>query len=194
MSLLQFYLNYVTTKISPLHTFFGGTQVTFRRWLFDELRVWCNNILHDTTTFLLSDNDDTVIWNIGNKGRFMVKLVYDAFLWLLANDAILTRDNLRKRKWQGDPCCVFCDGEESISHLFFQCPIARIVWSVVAKCFRANNIPNNLAQCWNWCEIWLPFGKKFHAWGIGAICWAIWKSRNRTCFDKKVLKSPLQIL
>lgn len=189
MSLLRFYLNYVTTKISPLHTFFGGTQVTFRRWLFDELRVWCNNILHDTTTFLLSDNDDTVIWNIGNKGRFMVKSVYDAFLWLLANDAILTRDNLRKRKWQGDPSCVFCDSLETVSHLFFQCPVAKIIWVVVAKCFGASNVPINLEQCWLWCEQWFPFGRKFHPWGIASICWAIWKLRKkyrRETFAKSV--------
>lgn len=89
---------------------------------------------------------------------------------------------------------MFCDCLESIPHLFFQCPVARVVWSVIAKCFGAHNIPSNLDQCWNWCEIWLPFGKKYHAWGIAAICWAIWKSRNRACFDKKIIKSPLEIL
>lgn len=37
-------------------------------------------------------------------------------------------------------------------------------------------------------------GKKYHPWGIGAIGWAIWKSCNTTCFDKKIIKSPLEIL
>jgi hypothetical protein len=83
---------------------------------------------------------------------------------------------------------------ESISHLFFQCPVARVVWSIIAKCFGANNIPTNLEQCWCWCETWLPFGKKYHPWGIGAIGWAIWKSCNTTCFDKKIIKSLLEIL
>jgi len=49
-------------------------------------------------------------------------------------------------------------------------------------------------RCWLWCEKWLPFGKKFHPWGIGAICWAIWKSRNKACFEKKLIKNPLEII
>jgi hypothetical protein len=186
--------------------------------LFDELRVCWNNILHDTTTFLLSDNADTFIWNIGKKGRFTVKSVYDAltspstgryhkhiwkgkipekikiFLWLLTNDAILTRDNLRKKKWQGDPNCIFCDSLETVSHMFFQCPIAKIIWVVVAKCFGASNVPTNLEQCWLWCEQWFPFGKKFHPWGIAAICWAIWKRRNKVVFEGKLLQNPLEII
>lgn len=42
--------------------------------------------------------------------------------------------------------------------------------------------------------MWFRFGKKFHAWGIAALCWAIWKSRNKACFEKIPLKSPLEIL
>ena len=30
--------------------------------------------------------------------------------------------------------------------------------------------------------------------GVVAICWATWKSRNKACFDKKIIKSPLEIL
>jgi len=67
------------------------------------------------------------------------------FLWLMTNNAILTRDNLKQRKWQGDPNCVFfCDREEIISHLFFQCPVAKVIWGIVAKCFATHNIPMNL--------------------------------------------------
>uniref|UniRef100_K3XUC1 Reverse transcriptase zinc-binding domain-containing protein n=1 Tax=Setaria italica TaxID=4555 RepID=K3XUC1_SETIT len=31
--------------------------------------------------------------------------------------AILTKDNMLKRKWQGDPSCNFCDQEETADHL-----------------------------------------------------------------------------
>jgi hypothetical protein len=72
--------------------------------------------------------------------------------------------------------------------------VAKTIWAIVAKCFGADTIPRNLDQCWRWVEKWLPFGKKnYHAFGISAICWAIWKARNRACFDKVVIKSPLNI-
>ncbi|CAD6252196.1 unnamed protein product [Miscanthus lutarioriparius] len=44
------------------------------------------------------------------------------------------------------------------------------------------------------CEKWLPGGRKFYALGIAAICWAIWKARDKTCFGGKLLKNPIEIL
>lgn len=88
------------------------------------------------------------------------------FLWLITVGALLTKDNMRKRNWQGDPCCAFCDCVETSPHLFFQCPVAKVIWSVIAKCFGANNMPSNIQQCWSWCEKWLPFGKKFILRGL----------------------------
>lgn len=60
------------------------------------------------------------------------------------NNAILTKDNLIKRKWIGSSICYFCNEEESVSHLFFQCGMARAVWVVIAYSIGANNIPRSL--------------------------------------------------
>jgi hypothetical protein len=76
------------------------------------------------------------------KGKIPAKI--KNFLCLMTNEAILTKENLRKRKWQGDPSCVFCSCVETTSHLFFQCPVAKVIWSIVAKCFGATNIPKDL--------------------------------------------------
>lgn len=40
----------------------------------------------------------------------------------------------------------------------------------------------------------MPFGEKFHAIGIAAIYWAIWKTRNGVCFEGKVITSPITII
>lgn len=91
-------------------------------------------------------------------------------MWLMMNNAILTKDNLLKRKWKGDPKCCFCKTPESILHLIFQCHVAKTVWAVVAKCFGANTIPRNLEGSWRWCERWLPFGKKISCfWCLGYL-------------------------
>jgi hypothetical protein len=29
---------------------------------------------------------------------------------------------------------------------------------------------------------------------FAAICWAIWKSRNATCFERKIIRSPTEIV
>jgi len=65
----------------------------------------------------LTRSDAGIYHKILWKGKIPTKI--KIFMWLLMNDAILTKDNLLKRKWQGDPTCYFCDEPESISHLFF---------------------------------------------------------------------------
>jgi hypothetical protein len=101
------------------------------------------------------------------KGNIPTKI--KMFLWLILNNAILTKDNMIKRNWVGDPPCYFCDKEETITHLLFQCSIAKAVWTIVAHSIGATDIPNYFDNCWEWCNKWLPFGKKFHAIGIAAI-------------------------
>jgi hypothetical protein len=111
----------------------------------------------------------------------------------VANNAILTRDNLIRRKWTSDSSCLFCDQNESISHLLFQCSMAKAEWGIVAFSLGATNVPRNFNQCWSWCEKWLPHGQKFHAIGIAAICWTVWKTRNNICFQGKNVTSPIML-
>jgi hypothetical protein len=51
------------------------------------------------------------------------------FLWLIENEAILTKDNMIKRKWVGDPSCQFYEGLEDISHLLVRCFTTKCVWA-----------------------------------------------------------------
>jgi hypothetical protein len=47
---------------------------------------------------------------------------------LIEQDAILTKDNMRKKNLSGDPGCYFCGVEETIDHLMFSCPVAKVWW------------------------------------------------------------------
>lgn len=116
------------------------------------------------------------------------------FMWLLENRAVLTKDNMIRRKWSGDPSCYFCNQPETGDHLFFQCPIAKLVWSIVDQCLGATNTPQNTQQYKSWINHWLPEAENVHTFGLAAICWALWKCRNKACFDKKLLKNPIEII
>lgn len=168
--------------------------------------------------FQFAKTDDKIIWVLGKNNLFSVKAMYNVltkteegtdfkiiwkgkapqkikiFMWLVANNAILTKDNLLKRKWSGDPNCMFCESKESVNHLFFTCPTAKVVWIVIAKYIGVDDIPESLNQCWKWCEKWLPAGKKIHMWGVSVVCWAIWKAQNKACFEGVLIKNPIQII
>lgn len=111
-----------------------------------------NGIIYgDVLNFHLVNESDFIRWKLGKNHSFSVKSIYDGlssseqglyhkviwkgkipaeikiFLWLLSNNAIITKENLRKRNWQGDPRCMLCDDIETISYLFFLCPVAKVI-------------------------------------------------------------------
>jgi hypothetical protein len=90
------------------------------------------------------------------KGKIPAKI--KIFLWLIANNAILTKDNMLKRQWKGDPTCYFCHSPESANHLLFNCSVAKVVWATVTTCLGATSIPASFEQSWRWCERWIPGG------------------------------------
>lgn len=96
-----------------------------------ELRTSWEEIWERDKRFQLVDTPDEVMWKLGTLKKFYVKSVYNGltkneigvyhkriwkgrippkikiFLWLMSCGALLTRDNMRRRNWQGDPSCVF---------------------------------------------------------------------------------------
>jgi hypothetical protein len=54
------------------------------------------------------------------------------FLWLLANNKVLTRDNLAKRRKVENICYLFRIEKEIVSHLFFDCFVAQSI--LEARC------------------------------------------------------------
>jgi hypothetical protein len=113
------------------------------------------------------------------------------FMWLVEQKATLTKDNMIKRQWQGDPSCYFCSAPETMDH---GCPIAKVVWGVLAICFQQNTRPSTYEQCWSRINMALSGGIQVHMLGLAAVCWACWKLMNRACFDKILLKNPNEIL
>jgi hypothetical protein len=51
-----------------------------------------------------------------------------------------------------------------------------------------------MAQCWVRLLNLAPEIEKIHLVGVAAICWAIWKARNKACFKEILIKSPRDII
>jgi hypothetical protein len=91
-----------------------------------------------------------------------VTLVYIPVVWDLiiplgcscfsdfSKNKILTRDNLGKRRNLEFYSCLFCSQSESITHLFFDCSVARRVWEVVSEVvgFRVDINYEPIAKLW----------------------------------------------
>lgn len=117
------------------------------------------------------------------------------FLWQIFLNSILTKDNMVKRCWPGDPKCFFCHKDESLKQPFFECTVAKFVWGCTA------------ATSWA-----LPWSRKylavFHLVGKTAqdlfvsvllkgwvICVGLYgKPRMGVCFEKKILHHPESVV
>jgi hypothetical protein len=63
-----------------------------------------------------------IMWKLSVPPRLHI------FLWLLANNKTLTRDNLSRIRKVEDSSCLLCNETKSVHHLFFGCCIAKVLW------------------------------------------------------------------
>lgn len=120
--------------------------MSFHRWLHVQLQGQWILIQSWVLDIQLNDSDDEVIWTHDEKGLFTVKSLYNwfvrdspnhpfvriwkakiplkikIFLWLLEQNALLTKENTLRRNWIGDGTCYFCTQSETCQHLFFFMP------------------------------------------------------------------------
>jgi hypothetical protein len=193
-------------------------NLSFRRWLTVDLQEQMRELRNILCTVALSEEMDKPIWQCEKNGKFSVKSVYKnicsngvdrsfkhlwkakiplkikIWLWLIWHNAIATKDNMLRRGWSGNTRCQFCNENESILHLFFSCPAAKFVWSCVARSIGAPTCPGSFTQYFWWIPQFLHVSRNVQIAGVAAICWAIWKLRNRACFEGKVIQSPVELI
>ncbi|KQK05369.2 hypothetical protein BRADI_2g19695v3, partial [Brachypodium distachyon] len=67
-------------------------------------------------------------------------------------------------------------------------------WSVVAMTLGVNNSPSCFSQYFHWIARHTKLSRNMQLVGIAAICWATWKIRNRACFEKRLIRSPAELI
>jgi hypothetical protein len=95
--------------------------------------------------------------------------------------------------WQGQSKYCFCDKEEEIQ-LFFNCPLAKIIWRIVHMSFGISPQKNVSNLFGNWL---LRLGKNIKSQIRVSICpllWAIWHVCDDFIFNKLKNASFLQVI
>jgi hypothetical protein len=166
----------------------------------------------------LSMQLDTFVWKLTTSGKFTVKSLYLDFMndhtpflrkyiwklkvplkikkimWFLHQRVLLTKDNLVRRNWHGSTKCCHCDQDETIQHLFIECPLAKVVWRIVHMAFSLSP-PKNITNLFgNWL---VGVNKKEKAQirvGACAVLWALWLVRNDYIFNRAKNNSFMQVI
>ena len=113
------------------------------------------------------------------------------FLWLLSNNKILTRMNLQKHRDMDDVSCLFCTEQETVSHLFFDCCVAKVLWIYLSEIFHIS-LGVNFESVARW---WVS-NRKYKVMNCfsAALMLCLWKFRNEMCFQGKGWKGEKIIL
>ena len=123
-----------------------------------------------------------------------IPLKIKIFFWYLLKRVLLTKNNIAKKNWDGSHKCYFCNCNEMIQHLFFDCHHAKILWRVVAV---ATGLPPPSSVA-HMSSTWLldidAKQRKLILVGVAALCWAIWRCRNDIYFNNVRYTSFLQAL
>lgn len=118
------------------------------------------------------------------------------FLWLMVRKNYLTNDNLLMSGWAGNKMCIFCGRDETINHLFFQCSVANLVWSLLKCTFSLNSTLTALNDCFGiWIGSFLKNEKKLVLVGVSVVFWSIWRCNNDVIFEeKKLINDPIILI
>ena len=126
--------------------------------------------------------------------KIKIPLKVKVFLWLLHRGVILTKDNLAKRNWNGSKLCSYCQNDETIAHLFFNCQMACLLWRIISITFGLSK-PNSVVHLFGtWLQGLKRRQKNIMFPGLCALLWAVWLSRNDIVFQKTQKQTVLQIL
>jgi hypothetical protein len=114
----------------------------------------------------------------------------------MVHNKILIDENIQKRGIAGPSRCALCmASEESIQHLFFECPLSIQIWDLMISPLRSLfPSPSNLNDMFvHWKQIYVgSFNKKLlfanlWRWTPNFISWGIWLARNKAIFENKYL-------
>jgi hypothetical protein len=148
----------VNQQMKTVADLWDGQQLKcdFRRTFTPQMMEMWLEICEIAQSITFSMEEDLLIWKYESKGVYSSKSLYaiinfrgvqpvflpavwdlkipprvQIFLWLLSQNKIMTRDNLRHRCIQKTLQCELCSELESVKHLFFDCLVSRLLWSVV---------------------------------------------------------------
>ena len=138
--------------------------------------------------------NSTVIPSSKHVWKVKVLLKIKEFMWFVHKQVILTKDNLVKRNWTGSTRCSFCDRDETIKHLFFDCPLARVLWRTVQIAFNITP-PNSVGTLFGtWLDGIESDTARHIRVGVCALLWAIWNCRNDLAFNRITTIHFLQVV
>ena len=131
---------------------------------------------------MLDTVNDATRWNK------IIPIKVNVFLWRVKLNKLPSRVNLDRRGIEVDSIlCPSCQGDlETVNHSFFNCGMAKELWSLMAKWWELD-IPvcGNITEWFDWLDsLRAPPKVRLYLERVGGtLMWSIWNYRNLLVFS-----------
>ena len=103
-----------------------------------------------------------------------VPLKINFFLWQVFNNKLQVGQSLLKRGWRGSGNCCVCCCPETVDHIFFNCHLAKFIWSVIKEIWQMGELPRSLADlCCDWLQDRGPLPARLLMFIFAGFGWAL---------------------
>jgi hypothetical protein len=143
------------------------------------------------------DTEDKPSWLLDKKG-FSVKSMYKSykisltktpywfiwkakipqrirvFMWMILKNKILSKENLKRKNWQGNVNCDWCGCLETTKHIFHDCQVATFTWFQLA--LTSLSLPKNSNYMFgDWLCSFNKNERNLITIECSAKLWSLWK-------------------
>jgi hypothetical protein len=95
---------------------------------------------------------------------------------------------------EGMHLLLFFSKNETVHNLFFDCPMARLMWSAISITFGIKQPANTSHLSGPWLRSFSHKQRNLVLVGVATFYWALWLSRNDVVFHKSKSKTILQVM
>ncbi|XP_051221392.1 uncharacterized protein [Lolium perenne] len=195
----------------------GEWRLRFRRQFGLAETVEWDNLCREVQGLPLSTDDDEVSWALEPSGIYSTSSVYarlaqgaatasfkdvwrtrvppkiKVFLWQLIRGRLPSGEQLLKRHGPSNGMCALCGAWEDCNHIFFTCPLARLMWAGVRELLSCDWNPAGAGDF-----IALSQGlsnplRRLAWFTFAAQCWTLWNIRNKLAIEGKLIGNPADI-
>ncbi|XP_071926080.1 uncharacterized protein [Coffea arabica] len=125
-----------------------------------------------------------------------VKMKLKHFRWSCLQNGLDTNEAIYKRFGKGNKICHCCGEEtETIEHIFFFCPKAKVVWKLAPV--KWEGLVAMQGNLWRWWEAVMQSARKTQGEDrirlTVNVLWQIWKARNKLTFQSEIVDAKLMV-
>nr|GEY60437.1 RNA-directed DNA polymerase, eukaryota [Tanacetum cinerariifolium] len=160
-------------------------------WLLDKSGVFAMSSVRN-----LIDEKILPITEFQTRWNKCVSIKINVHTWKIMKNLLPTRFNISRRGILIDSIkCPICDqGVETLSHLFFTCPMVRHVFNMINRWWSLHSVEVDSYEGWFlWIDsVHIPVKNNSLLEGVFQVMWwLLWYFRNKTIFEAKVPRKAL---